>query len=122
MELEAALLELQGEGVRTKDCLMQEKVFHSWRSSVKLAVKIHCSYVPLGRRVVAPRFSNKHSPQNNLAAQCNFLVKNFDIRQSGFQTEIEALNQALAILSGSGLEAAMAEAGLVQKERGFLRK
>ena len=57
----------------------------------------------------------------NLHADCDFLVKNFDIRQSGFQTEIEALQQAQAILSGSGLEAAMAEGALVQKERGFLR-
>jgi len=37
----------------------------------------------------------------NIHAECDFVTKNFDIRQAGRDEEIEALKQAKAILSGS---------------------
>jgi len=41
--------------------------------------------------------------QRQIAANhntCNFLVKNFDTRQNGYTVEIEAIQEAKAILSG----------------------
>lgn len=38
----------------------------------------------------------------NLHQSCDFLLKNFEVRQEGFDQEIEALQQAKAILSGMG--------------------
>jgi len=40
-----------------------------------------------------------------LHSSCDFVVKNFDIRQTGRDEEIEALKQAKAILSGAKFEA-----------------
>ena len=38
---------------------------------------------------------------NDERSQCDFVLKNFDIRQSSLDQEIEALRQASAILSGA---------------------
>merc|ERR1719408_441228 len=40
----------------------------------------------------------------DLHSSCDFIVKNFDIRQSARDEEIEALKQAKAILSGAKFE------------------
>merc|ERR1719384_1967063 len=40
-----------------------------------------------------------------LHASCDFIVKNFEIRQTARDEEIEALKQAKAILSGADFEA-----------------
>jgi len=37
----------------------------------------------------------------DLHKACDFVIKNFDIRQTGRDEEIEALKQAKAILSGA---------------------
>jgi len=45
------------------------------------------------------------SQQNaDLHGSCDFVMKNFDIRQTARDEEIEALKQAKAILSGAQLE------------------
>merc|ERR1719265_1058080 len=41
---------------------------------------------------------------NDLKLQCDFLLKNFDVRQSARDEEVEALKQAKAILSGMQTE------------------
>ena len=38
-------------------------------------------------------------------SDCDFVMKNFEIRQTGRDEEIEALKQAKAILSGAKFEA-----------------
>jgi len=40
-----------------------------------------------------------------LHTSCDFIIKNFDIRQTARDEEIEALKQAKAILSGADMEA-----------------
>ncbi|KAL9139381.1 putative conserved tandem protein 10 [Amphidinium carterae] len=45
-----------------------------------------------------------------LHTSCDFVMKNFEIRQTGRDQEIEALKQAKAILSGAKFQAAMAAA------------
>jgi len=42
---------------------------------------------------------------SELHASCDFIIKNFDIRQTARDEEIEALKQAKAILSGADMEA-----------------
>ena len=37
----------------------------------------------------------------DLHKSCDFVTKNFELRQTGFAEEIEAMEQAKAILSGS---------------------
>merc|ERR1712176_445308 len=46
-----------------------------------------------------------------LHASCDFILKNFDIRQTARDEEIEALKQAKAILSGADLEAFLQSVG-----------
>merc|ERR1719401_3354303 len=43
-----------------------------------------------------------------LHADCDFVLKNFEIRQTARDEEVEALRQAKAILSGAGLQESMA--------------
>jgi len=44
-----------------------------------------------------------HSVSSNLHAECDYLLKNFDLRQTARAQEIEALKQAKQILSGANL-------------------
>ncbi|CAD7948620.1 unnamed protein product [Amoebophrya sp. A25] len=39
-----------------------------------------------------------------LHEDCDFLLKNFDIRQSGMESEIESIRQAVAVLSGANFD------------------
>merc|ERR1712238_461693 len=42
---------------------------------------------------------------SELHASCDYILKNFDIRQTARDEEVEALKQAKAILSGADMEA-----------------
>merc|ERR1719321_2079557 len=48
--------------------------------------------------------------KEQLHSSCDFVLKNFDIRQTARDEEIEALKQAKAILSGAKFEAFLQEA------------
>merc|ERR1719272_1990349 len=50
--------------------------------------------------------SDLSAANGELHASCDFVMKNFEIRQSSRDEEIQALNQATAILSGAKLEEA----------------
>merc|ERR1719379_3372598 len=44
------------------------------------------------------------SYEGELHVSCDFLLKNFDVRQEGRAQEIDALNQAKAIMSGADFD------------------
>merc|ERR1719218_437543 len=60
--------------------------------------------------------------KDQLHVSCDFVLKNFEIRQTARDEEIEALKQAKAILSGAKFEAFLQMAQLVSTCAGFSRR
>merc|ERR1712151_410401 len=52
--------------------------------------------------VTMNKLEELHQTSADLSASCDFILNNFDARQAARTAEINALNEAKAILSGSG--------------------
>lgn len=63
-----------------------------------------------GKKIELEQLSNENA---DLHKSCDFVMKNFEVRQEAFDQEVEALRQAKAILSGADFRKAVA--GFLQK-------
>merc|ERR1719329_1538359 len=63
------------------------------------------SETELARDGVASEIEALYSENGDLHKSCDYTLKNFDLRQAARQSEMEALKQALSILSGASFSA-----------------
>jgi uncharacterized protein YejL (UPF0352 family) len=94
-------------GIQEKNVSIVNKDQEKGRAEMDLS-ETHSSLD--GKKIELEQLSNENA---DLHKSCDFVMKNFEVRQEAFDQEVEALRQAKSILSGADFRKAVA--GFLQK-------